>query len=152
LKINDVPVTILFAVLVALVTTSAIAEKLTIKKIDSRWQQKFKAGTLNTPYKHYMALLKGECLESSDNCSLKHQYFTARLWALDKESAGRGVRALSNNLGFVASAKIEVLPSKRAKQPPPDKNSVDIYDWQFAKASDCVKWQCRLANVPVALL
>mgnify|MGYP005989131651 CR=1 FL=1 len=152
MKVSDVPATILLSLLAILIATSASAEELTIKRIDSRWQQKFNAGTLKTPYKHYMALLKGECLKISEHCSSKHQYFTAMLWALDKESAGTGVSALSRQLGFVPSAPLQVLLSKRAKRPPPDKNKVDIYDWQFAKASDCIKWQCRLANVPPALL
>ena len=95
---------------------------------DPPWKLELRYGRLTTPYSHYTVIAEGVVGELADgfSCRPGPAFMGMKTWATSLDESARMMSAISRNIGFDVTGRIEVFVTEPAQPPRENPYGYDI--------------------------
>ena len=94
----------------------------------NNWKLDLRYGRLVTPYKHFTAIADGIVGQLVDGfeCRPGPAVMTMKTWATDTAESGNMIRSIGEQIGFLATGKIEIYETDAERPPSENPHGYDI--------------------------
>jgi hypothetical protein len=95
---------------------------------DRDWKLKLRYGKTTTEFEHFTTIAEGVVVKLSDgfSCRPGKAIFGMKVWASSIDEAADMVRAISGQIGFALTGKIDIYQTKPSAPPATNPHGYDI--------------------------
>jgi hypothetical protein len=96
--------------------------------MEKDWKLKLRYGKLQTPFKHYTAIVEGVVGELAEgfSCRPGNAFMAMNTWATSEEESADMVRVIGEEIGFRVTGNTQVYSTEPTQPPRPDPFGYDI--------------------------